>query len=265
MLVTRALPFILMSFVAAAAPPNKQVLECVKASETAQTARDELHYDVARDALAKCTASACPPLVQTDCAKWLAQLDLDQPSVVIVTTVDGADATEGFQVAIDERALTSFRPGQPLRIDPGARRVTVTLLDGRKLTEKLVMNVGERNRRVTFSFVKVSQPVAEVPVPAKPAVEASLTKPERAAPVVPLLLTGGTVVSVATFSLLGVLGNGALSPVLADPCASTRSCDPSRTQPAGDLYLGANIALGAAALFAALAVWQWIAWGTSGP
>ena len=250
----------LLTTLALAAAPNKQVLECVKASEAAQAARDELRYEAARGALAQCTAPGCPPVIQTDCAKWLSQLEFDQPSLVIVATRGGADVTDGFSVSVDDRPLESFRLGQPLRVDPGTRRVTVTLRDARTLTESLVVNVGERNRRVVFAFASLEPRTQLEPAP-RPVV--TLQPAERRAPVAPLLLTGGAVAGVATFAVLAIVGPGARSPVLSSPCAQTRTCDPALVQPARDLYLGADLALGAAIILAALATWQWISWAAS--
>jgi hypothetical protein len=258
--VTRAaILFGVVAVSASAAPVSKQVKECVAASERAQVARDELRFSEARRALLGCAQATCPSVVQADCAKWLLQLEIDQPTVVLVVRQGDKDVTEPFVVQVDG-AEVALKPGQPLPVDPGARRITVTLADGRVATEAIVAAVGERNRRLTFELpvpAAVSAPIAE-PVIAVTAPALST----RASPVAPVLLSVGAVAGAVVFATFGVMGNGALAPVQQAPCAASRSCDPLAVAPARGLYLVADVGLIACAVFAALATWRWLAWAS---
>ena len=239
------------------AAPSKQVMECVQASEAAQTARDELKFNASRQQLKRCMASTCPSLVQTDCAKWLTQLDADQPSVVIAVRKGGVDVADGFSIEVDGAAVEA-RPGEAVRIDPGARAVTVRLAD-RSSTQNVVAVVGEKNRKMQFEFVDL-EPRADVV-----AVPAVVNRPIPAAvpsPALPVTLTAATAVSFATFAVLGALGNGALQPVASSPCAATRTCAPSSLEPARGFYLAADVALVAGVVLAGVSIWRWIAFAT---
>jgi hypothetical protein len=244
---------------AAAAPVSKQVKECVAASERAQVARDELRFSEARRALLGCAQATCPSVVQADCAKWLLQLEIDQPTVVLVVRQGDKDVTEPFVVQVDG-AEVALKPGQPLPVDPGARRLTVTLADGRMATEAIVAAVGERNRRLIFELPVRAVVTTPAALPSAAALAPALGP--RPSPVVPVLLSVGAVAGAVVFASFGVMGNGALAPVQQAPCAASRSCDPNAVAPAKALYLVADVGLIAGAVFAALATWRWVAWAS---
>jgi hypothetical protein len=244
---------------ASAAPGSKLVKECVAASERAQIARDELRFSEARRALLGCAQASCPAVVQADCAKWLTQLDADQPTVVLVVRQGDKDVTDPVTVQVDGVEV-ELKPGQALPVDPGARRITVTLGDGRAANEAIVAAVGERNRRLSFQLPAPPAPAAQAAVSRPVLTEPVATVAARPSPLVPALLSVGAVAGAVVFTSFGLLGNGALAPVQQAPCAATRSCDPMAVAPARALYLVADLGLIVGVAFAAMATWRWLAW-----
>ncbi len=248
-----------------------KTVECVTASENAQRQRDEFKFRDARLNLLKCVDERCPQVVKADCAKWLAQLQTDQPSIVVTTRVGGRDWLEVPSIAFDGVPV-ELKLGQPLDVDPGKHEIEVTLPDGRSNRQPFVAAVGERNRQVVFSFEAAVSPDAPV-VAAAPATAVTpnassgprpieLTAPAPAPSVPPsaIALTAGAVAAGVTFGILAGLGRAELGKVESQSCAATKSCDPASLGTTRSLYLGADIALGVGVVLAGLAVWRWLAW-----
>lgn len=239
------------------AAPSQELRACVAASENGQRLRDELHYTAARQQFVRCTASGCPAVIQADCNLWLMQLLADQPSVLINTRVGDGDYLEVPGLEIDGQQV-SFRLGQPIELDPGARTLVVRLPDGRERRQAVVLSVGEKNRRLEFTFELAA--VSIIP-PERPQPPAGLgLTPSRRPPIAAGVLTAGVVLAGATFGVLAGLGRGELAKVESLPCAVAKSCNPQLLEGARGLYAGADVAAGVGIVVAAFALWQWIAW-----
>lgn len=238
----------MMSLVLALAlgAPPPSVEQCLASSEEGQRRRAGRELLHARTLFTTCSAPACPAVVRADCQKWLFELRAEVPSVIIAAREDDRDHLDAV-MTVDGAPAERRLDGSPLEVDPGAHRLVVRLSDGRRHELAFVAVIGEQNRRIVLRV----QPRSPTP---------SAPDETRRSPVLPILLTVGTVGAVATFAGLGLVGSSQLRDLEALPCASTKTCDPRQVEPTRALLIGADVSLGVAIVLAGLSVWQWWAW-----
>lgn len=241
------LSVMLASAVAAAAPTVEQ---CVSASTTAQQEQKNGSYLAAKRQLEVCANPQCPSVVQSDCTKWLAEVLASMPSLVVVARVDGVDQRQA-RVLLDGHLWLGELSGRPEDLEPGQHELTVTVGTQTRF-QKLLVNVGEKNRLVVFEFATA---VTDVPPPAVTA--------GRRFPFVPVVLSTVALAGVTTFAVLGLSGRAGLDALLKQECAATKSCAPSAVAEVQRRFLIADLALGAGVIAAGFATWQWIAWASA--
>lgn len=238
---------VLFAVTAFAAPTVEQ---CVAASTAAQREQKNGSYLAAKRQLQVCASPQCPAVVENDCTKWLAEVLSSMPSLVVVARVDGVDQRQA-RVLLDGHLWQAELSGRPEDIEPGAHELTVTVGTQTRL-QRLLINVGEKNRLVVFDFSTTVQ--VEEPAPARIS---------RGVPVLPLVLSGVAVAGVATFGVLGLTGRASLDALLKQECAATKSCNPSQVADVQRRFLIADVSLGVGVVSALFAAWQWWAWASA--
>jgi hypothetical protein len=238
---------------AATAMAGPTVEQCVAASSQAQRDQRAGALLSARRQLEVCSDAQCPAVVQGDCTRWLAEVLAATPSLVVVVRVDGVDQRQA-RVLVDGHLWLAALSGTPEALDPGERELTVTV-GAQTRVQRLLVNVAEKNRLVVFEFS--SAPVEPPESDASPAPRA------RRFPVLPVALTSVAVAGVATFAALGLTGRASLAALLEQPCVATQSCNPGPFDEVRRRFLVADVSLGLGLVGAALAVWQWWAWGSA--
>ncbi len=240
------LSVVLVSAVAMAAPTVEQ---CVSASTAAQQEQKNGSYLAAKRQLEVCANPQCPSVVQSDCTKWLAEVLATMPSLVVVARLDGVDQRQA-RVLLDGHLWQAELSGRPEDLEPGQHELTVTVGTQTRF-QKLLVNVGEKNRLVVFEFATVVSDAA-------PSIET-----RRRFPLVPVVLSTVALAGVTTFAVLGLSGRIGLDALLKQECAATKSCAPSAVAELQRRFLIADLALGAGVVAAAFATWQWIAWASA--
>lgn len=222
--------------------------QCVASSTDAQREQKGGSYLAARRQLQVCADDACPPVIRSDCTKWLAEVIAATPSLVVVARLDGVDQTQA-RVLLDGHLWQAELTGRPDELEPGAHQLSVTV-GSQTRAQELVVNVGEKNRLVVFEFNSaLASSRAEVPVAAS-----------RPLPIVPILVSVVAVAGFATFTGVGLDGRGRLERLLAEPCAATKSCDVAAVEDIRRRFLIADVGLGIGLAGVALSIWQWWAW-----
>jgi hypothetical protein len=145
-----------------------------------------------------CASTACPTVVQRDCADWLVAVEKSLPTVVVLAS-DGAGASlVGVYVTVDGLLFTAKLDGQALPINPGSHRFHFEGPGGATGDQVVVVPEGEQNHQVAAVLKKPeaatepsAAPAPPVPTPPPPAalapappVPASerLNTPESSAP-----------------------------------------------------------------------------------
>jgi len=139
----RAIAFLLIVSSARATEPSKR--ECVAANEAGQDLRRAGRLRDAKQQLAMCVATACPPAVRDDCTDRLRELEKAAASIVFeVKDAQGNDLS-AVSVTIDGQPLVTKLDGTAVDVDLGEH--TFRLEAERQSVEKtLVIREGEKDR-----------------------------------------------------------------------------------------------------------------------
>jgi hypothetical protein len=125
--------------------------QCVDAHSRGQDAKEQNKLSLARKLFLTCAQSACPQVVQGDCARFADDLGRLQPSVTFIARDgNGADLPD-TSVYVDGELVVTHLDGAQHDIDPGNH--VVKFQSGNK--EQLVTVVvggGEKGRAVTATF-----------------------------------------------------------------------------------------------------------------
>lgn len=231
-----------------AAPPST-AQACVEASEVGQQAQQANSLKAARAAFTRCADSACPPVVASQCTRWLDEVIAATPSVVMVVRVGGLDQAHA-EVRLDGQPWLENLTGLPEEVEPGPHRLTVRVQD-QVQEQTLIVNVGEKHRVLVFRFdpapvLSPVPPVSELTATARPGLSAA-----------PWVVSGGALLAWGSFAVLGLVGRGRLDSLLKAPCASTKTCAPAQVTEIRGFFVGADLsaAVAVAATVASVILW----------
>jgi hypothetical protein len=151
MIVTRILILaVLATSTAAYADLTKE--QCVDAHSRGQDAKEAGHISLARKLFLQCAQSACPQIVQGDCARFADELNRLQPSVTLAARdSNGADLPDTTVYIDDVLVATRLDDGRPHDVDPG-KHVFKFSNGGRDEVVTMVIGSGEQGRSVIAMF-----------------------------------------------------------------------------------------------------------------
>jgi len=132
------------------AAPSKA--SCAEAYESGQESRASGALQETRSRLAYCAQPECPAFVQKDCARWLAEVDKELPSIVVsVVGLDG-EAARGATLKIDGKPVDDALSGKATIVDPGKHELVLEVPGAEPLTRTIVAQQGVQNRSVELRF-----------------------------------------------------------------------------------------------------------------
>ncbi|MCL2779178.1 MAG: hypothetical protein FWD73_14360 [Polyangiaceae bacterium] len=183
----------------AAAPPTKE--ECVAAFSRGQDLRDQNQVSRARATFLICANTACPQLVQADCARFADELEKLVSSLTFSSRDDQGIDLPDTQVFIDDNQVAArLEAGTPIDVDPGPHTIRFVHA-GKTVVHPIVVGEGEKARHVAATFgeqnTATSTPVAHE----KP-------KEEEFRPVLPLVVAGVGAAAAVTGLVLTFVGFG---------------------------------------------------------
>jgi hypothetical protein len=153
-----------------ASAQSKEV--CLEAHGKGQDLREAGKISGAREQFLKCAQSACPALVQADCARFGEELQRMIPTVTFAARDGAGQDVVDTTVFVDNVQITASLSGQSYEVDPGPRVIRFVHA-GKTVEQKVVISQGEKGRVIAVTF---DEPAAAAP-------------PQSAPPVVPI---GGT-------------------------------------------------------------------------
>jgi hypothetical protein len=196
---------------------------CLEAAAKGQRLRGSHQLVEAREQMRACAAAQCPAVVQTDCARWLDEVEAALPTVVLAarggTGVDLFDV----KVTVDGKLVASKLDGEGAPMNAGPHTFHFEGADGTSVDQQVMIKEGEKNQVV--SVVLGSIPAA-VPGPAGlpetvPGAERATSSPWKTVGWV----VGG--VGVAGLAVGTVFGLVAIGDKNAAHCADNL-CDPGK-------------------------------------
>lgn len=136
---------------AARASPRSDT--CIAAAETAQLARYHGQLRAAHEGFVSCARSGCPSTIQTDCARWLSEVEASLPTIVLAARwSDGTDVVDA-RVSIDG-AVVDAADGRAIPLDPGEHTVLFAREGARSVSVTVLLREGEKNRAVEATLEK---------------------------------------------------------------------------------------------------------------
>ncbi|KYF71942.1 hypothetical protein [Sorangium cellulosum] len=122
---------------------------CFTASEEGQRLRDEGRLREARARFIACGAAACPALVRSDCAGWLADVTARVPTLILSAEDDQGQDAADVRVTLDGAPLAARLDGKAVEVDPGEHVLRFERAGSDPVALRLVVREGEKLRRVS--------------------------------------------------------------------------------------------------------------------
>jgi hypothetical protein len=147
----RLLPVFLLPWAISAVPTSARADDeaCVAAVEDGLTLRKQEHLDEALGRLAVCMDPACPAEVRSVCGKRVAEVTAAIPTVVLVAKDGAGNDLVDVRVTVDGVVLTEKLDGRAWKMEPGPHDFTFEGPGAHKLTKRLVIGEGEKERKET--------------------------------------------------------------------------------------------------------------------
>jgi hypothetical protein len=206
---------------------------CSAAYEGAQELRLDGHLVEARQKLILCAQSSCPEFMQTDCARWDAEVDALVPSVVLTARDDKGAYLTQVSVSVDGKELLKQLDGRSSPINPGQHRFTFSAAGRPTVTLDRLIPEGDKGHRIE----------AMLGAPLAAASDAPAAPRASWRPVALYTLGAVGAVGLAGFGIFALSGTNAESDLRAQPCAQTRTCTTAQTDPVERKYLLADVSL----------------------
>jgi hypothetical protein len=199
----------------------------------------------ARDALQTCLNEACAPMLRSDCAGWLKEVEARTPSVVVEATSGGSPVT-GARLYVDGELRANGIDGKAMELEPGTHSFRVEPSGAAPVTVEAVIREGEKLKVVRVDIPSANgsgkEPKANVTAPSAP----STPPAEKARPVpwTVFVAAGVGVAAAAGFGIFAASGSSMKGEL--DPCRP--DCPESRLSEVRTQFIVADVFLGVSAI-----------------
>ena len=134
---------------ASAQSPSKEV--CLESHGLGQDLREAGKISEARAQFLKCAKSACPSMVQADCARFGEELQRIVPTVTFAARDGAGHDVADTTVFVDNVQITASLGGQSYEVDPGPRTIRFVHA-GQTIEQRVIVSQGEKGRVVAVTF-----------------------------------------------------------------------------------------------------------------
>ena len=146
----------------AVADPN--AAQCIAANERAIILRKQLHFLAARNEASTCASASCPSEIREECARRIAEIEAEQPTIVFQIQDDGGTDLSAADVKLDDQPARRV-DGSALSLDPGAHEFVFTSHGMQTVRRSFVIREGEKDRRERIVMhAVVASPSTQAPV-----------------------------------------------------------------------------------------------------
>jgi hypothetical protein len=216
---------------ARAAVPEDLRDACVDAYERGQEQRLAGALLDARVRFASCAADACPAFIHEDCARLMAEVNSEVPSVSFEVTSGGRPIV-AVRVSEEDRVLAERVDQTPVEFDPGSHWLRFETPGAEPVTQMLVLGRHDKNRRIRVEF--------PILAPAPPGRRDPAAPATGAVNPVPWVVLGVGALGVSGFALFASAGSSKEAE-LERTCAP--SCGANEVQSARTNYVLADVSL----------------------
>jgi hypothetical protein len=163
------------SSVCAGAPSENTCSSAVSAAQQLKGAGD---FAAARVRLAACVSAGCPRELQ-ECARQLAAIDQDTPTIVVEARDEANDYVTEARATMDGAPLVDRLDGKEILVNPGEHRLTLDAPGFRKAETAFVARESEKRRRVVVFLIAANTAVSTARIVA-PAAQPPRARTDRA-------------------------------------------------------------------------------------
>jgi hypothetical protein len=152
--------------VSAAADPT--TADCLAANERSISLRNKHQLRAARAELLICATASCPEDVRNECARRVAEVNSQMPTIVFEIKDQHDNDLSAVAVAMDGQTLVERLEGTALSIDPGEHVFVFSAAGQPPVEKRLVIRESEKGRReriVIGAPGAPGGPVAPAPTP----------------------------------------------------------------------------------------------------
>jgi hypothetical protein len=227
---------------ALAGPEDREV--CANAAEQGQQLRDEGKYRRAREQMLICARQACPGPIQSDCGKWLTELDRDAPTVVFGARDSRGGDIVDVKVSMDGAPILDRLDGKPVLVDSGEHTFKFEAKDGTTKEEKVLLRAAEKARPIIANLGGSSGSTAGAGTAPPPSGQPPDTVEKSEPSIVPVVVVGGIgVLALANFALFGLMGKSDVDDLQnCKPNCAESDVDSARTKLIiADISLGVGV------------------------
>jgi hypothetical protein len=237
-LVKYLAPAVALATVLASSGTARADATCIAAYEQTQTLRKDGKPLAAKAQAAICAREACPALLTKDCTKWLAELDVVIPTVVLDPRTPAGGLRTDVRVKVDGVTVSEKLDLKPMALEPGSHSFAFEAEGVTTAERTLLLREGEKNKKVTVTLA----PAADAKAGARP---------------VPLgvwIFGGASVIALATSAVFALDGLGKKSDL--DSCKPR--CTAADVDAMSSSFTYADVALGAGVMAGAAAVYLFL-------
>jgi hypothetical protein len=131
---------------------NAEVVACINNYKSGFEQEKSGHLLEARELFIRCSKSACGSPLRDECTMRFTQLGTDIPSVVPVVTSAAGKPVLDVEVQVDGRQLTSSLDGHSFIMNPGPHEFSFSRDGHIFATQSLLIVQGQRNRLIAASL-----------------------------------------------------------------------------------------------------------------
>jgi hypothetical protein len=125
---------------------------CIAAADDAQQLRIDGRLKAARERLLVCARPECPPLVRTDCSRWMNEVLTAMPTVVFgARDAQGRDVVAA-DVSIDGVVVARGLDGKPIEVDPGTHTFRFESPAAPPVEQQVLIRESEKGRPITVTL-----------------------------------------------------------------------------------------------------------------
>jgi hypothetical protein len=151
---------------ATAGAADKQV--CIAAADDAQQLRIDGRLKAARERLLVCARPECPPLVRTDCSRWMNEVLTALPTVVLgARDAQGRDIVVA-DVSVDGVVVARGLDGKPIEVDPGTHTFRFESAGASPVEQQVLIRESEKGRSIIVTLAGAGAAETGVPPGASP-------------------------------------------------------------------------------------------------
>jgi hypothetical protein len=234
------------------APEPDIKAECAAAYELSQEKREAGELILARDQLKICIRDACPTFVRNECTEWLAEVEASLPTVVLAASRGDQDLDE-VRVTMDGHPIADRLTGTAIPLDPGTHVFRFELEGSPPIEQRVLVRVGEKNRRVAVSFG--ANETADNTLGATAEADADVRTKGLDKRTVSYALAGLGAAALGSFAFFALTGKSDEND-LRDRCSP--NCPESDVDSVRTKYLVADISLGVGIASLGAATWFFV-------